>query len=133
MQALKPPARENNKSKQKKIKNVVTVIVAALPEACRRRPCSPRDRSGLPAVASDGSPIRPPRGGRRIHSAATTIAVVASAALAEAAAAVTRRWKKWEEEADREREEWEEEADREGGVGVGAKREMGGESGCGAI
>lgn len=81
---------------------------------------------------SDGSSISL-LSGRRIHSAATTIAVVASAALAEAAAAVTRRWKKWEEEADREREEWEEEADREGGVGVGAKREMGGESGCGAI
>lgn len=61
------------------------------------------------------------------------IADVASAALAEAAAAVAGRWKKWEEEADREREEWEEEADREGGVGVGAEREMGGESGCGAI
>lgn len=140
---LSRPQGKITNGNKKKIKNTVTVVVVRAVAS---------DGFGLPAVAGDGSPplrspatdpppppggrqrIRPPRGGRWwIRSAATTIANGRLRRPSRDHRRRRRRWEKWEEEADRGRKEWEEEADREGGVGVGAEREMGGENGCGAI
>lgn len=107
--------------------------------------CVARCRDGLPPAVAARIPLRSParippvatdrasRGGGDGSLAATTIANGRLRRPSRDHRRRRRRWEKWEEEADRGRKEWEEEADREGGVGVGAEREMGGESGCGAI
>ena len=118
MRALKPPARENKKSKKKSkaswnpnpnfVIAVTTVIIAALPEARSVVPVVAGDGASIPAVAGDGFSLPPATLANAALAALTDAAT--SAALAEAIAG---RWEEWDEERDREREEWDEERDRE--------------------
>lgn len=110
MRALKPPARENKKSKKKSkaswnpnpnfVIAVTTVIIAALPEARSVVPVVAGDGASIPAVAGDGFGLPPATLANAALAALTDAAT--SATLAEAIAG---RWEEWDEERDREREE----------------------------